>query len=62
MDVQMPVLDGYETTRLIRKLEEKTGKHVPITAMTAHARSAWQSIGLFTVVALTMLGNDIVRK
>lgn len=37
MDCQMPILDGFETTRRIRKLEVRSGKHIPIIAMTAHA-------------------------
>eukprot|EP00850_Spirogloea_muscicola_P016110 SM000128S26243 [mRNA] locus=s128:352575:361976:+ [translate_table: standard] len=37
MDVQMPVYDGLEATKRIRKLEDEQGRHTPIVAMTAHA-------------------------
>ena len=36
MDVQMPELDGYETTRLIRELDIPKAKSIPIVAMTAN--------------------------
>ncbi len=37
MDLEMPDMDGVDTTRAIRKLEATSNSHVPIVAMTAHA-------------------------
>ena len=35
MDVHMPRMDGYTATRKIRQLEQQTGDHMPIIAITA---------------------------
>ena len=40
MDLQMPILDGYKATRLIRL--EKKWKNLPIIALTAHALNSEQ--------------------
>lgn len=39
MDVQMPVMDGYEATKAIRSLDNEELSRVPIIAMTANAFS-----------------------
>jgi PAS domain S-box-containing protein len=43
MDVQMPVMDGLDATRAIRKLERQRGdRRTPIIALTAHATEGYR--------------------
>ena len=37
MDIQMPVMDGYQATAWIREREKLTGDHIPIIGITAFA-------------------------
>lgn len=39
MDIQMPVMNGYEATRIIRKMQRNDMKNIPIIAMSAYAFS-----------------------
>jgi response regulator RpfG family c-di-GMP phosphodiesterase len=42
MDVMMPSMDGYEATQQIRLIEQESGGHVPIIAITANAFSGYR--------------------
>ncbi|MCU7803029.1 MAG: response regulator [Candidatus Thiodiazotropha sp. (ex Lucinoma borealis)] len=46
MDVQMPVMDGYTATQLIRSQEEMDNERLPIIAMTANAMSSDRKMSL----------------
>jgi PAS domain S-box-containing protein len=38
MDIQMPIMDGYTATRMVRRTEESSGRRrTPVVALTAHA-------------------------
>ncbi|MGC1619625.1 MAG: response regulator, partial [Candidatus Acidiferrum sp.] len=63
MDMQMPIMDGLETTEKIRAHEKKTGKHLPIVAMTANAfeedRQRCQSAGMDGYIAKPVTSQAI---
>lgn len=44
MDVQMPVMNGYDATRKIREIESEKGIHTPILALTAFAMKSDKDI------------------
>jgi CheY-like chemotaxis protein len=37
MAIQMPKMDGFEATKIIRDKERETGQHIPVFAMCTHA-------------------------
>ncbi|RLS51946.1 MAG: response regulator [Planctomycetota bacterium] len=69
MDIQMPVLDGFQATTAIREQEQSSGRHQLIVAMTAHAmtgdRERCLAAGLDDYVAkpisITLLSEALSR-
>jgi CheY-like chemotaxis protein/anti-sigma regulatory factor (Ser/Thr protein kinase) len=63
-DISMPVMDGYDLIRGIRKQETSTGKHLPAVALTAFTRvqDRMRAIvaGYSTHVAKPVDGNELV--
>lgn len=66
MDVSMPVMDGMEATRRLREIEEETGRHVPVIAMTAHAmqgdREMCLAAGMDDYVSKPISFDDLLTK
>ncbi len=64
MDVQMPVMDGFQTTRAIRSREIDTENHIPIVAMTAYAmkedRDKCRQAGMDDYISKPFRPDDIV--
>ncbi len=65
MDVQMPVMDGFEATAAIRQAEEFSGNHLPIIAMTAHAmqgdRDRCLKVGMDAYIAKPVQGDELIE-
>lgn len=64
MDIQMPEMDGIEATKRIRKLEEMTGRHIPIIAITAYALQGdsekFLSVGMDGYIAKPIQINSFI--
>jgi CheY-like chemotaxis protein len=56
MDCQMPEMDGFQATRAIRRVQQRSGKHVVIVAMTANAMEGNRE----TCIAMGM--DDYISK
>jgi signal transduction histidine kinase/ActR/RegA family two-component response regulator len=66
MDLQMPEMNGYETTRHIREMENRKLANVPIIAMTAHTikgeRDRCLDIGMNDFVPKPFNIPDLIKK
>lgn len=65
MDVEMPDMDGFQTTAAIRALGESTGSRLPILAMTAHSnpedRDRCLAAGMDGYIAKPMRFEELIE-
>ncbi|MDH4200020.1 MAG: ATP-binding protein [Spirochaetia bacterium] len=65
MDVQMPVMDGLEATREIRRLESGSARHIPILALTASVmqqdRQECLKVGMDDIVTKPIDFDELFR-
>jgi len=66
MDLQMPEMDGIETTLFIRRREHWNGAHIPIVALTAHAmagdRETCLAAGMDGFVTKPIRSSDLLDE
>lgn len=65
LDIQMPVMNGYETAELIRQQEKMTSIHIPIVAVTAYAleedRDRCMKVGMDAYLSKPVSMEELLR-
>jgi len=64
MDIQMPVMDGFEATKVIRQLDFESAKKIPIIALTAASLESevkkCQQAGMTDFIVKPMAYDDLI--